>query len=78
MALIKTDKQLEQVIFNFDPAGAVIDIQIQVNYAVRDDVTLVDETRVRKTKSIWGDLTAAQRTAANAVGQRLQALAQNL
>ena len=77
MALIKADHQLEQVVFKFT-TGVVTDVQIQVNYAVRDDVTLVDETRVRKAKSIWGDLTAAQRTAANTFGQRLQVLAQNL
>ena len=74
MTLIKTDHQLEQVVFRFT-AGVVVDVEIQVNYAVRDDVTLVDETRVRKTKSIWGDLTPTQRTAANTFGQRLQVLA---
>ena len=76
MALIKTDHQLEQVIFKF-AAGVVTDVEIQVNYVIQDDVSLVQETRVRKTKSIWGDLTAAQRTAANTFGQRLQTLAQN-
>ena len=77
MALIKADHQLEQVAFIFT-GGLVTDIQIQVNYAVRDDVTLVDETRVRKTRSVWASLTPIQQTAANAIGQRLQTLAQNL
>lgn len=77
MALIKTDHQLEQVSFIFT-AGLVTDVQIQVNYAVQDNVTGEQETRVRKTRSVWASLTPIQQTAANIIGQRLQTLAQNL
>lgn len=74
MALIRADQQLEQVVFRF-AGGVVTDIEIQVNYAIQDDVTGVQETRVRKTRSVWANLTPTQRTVANTLGQRLQVIA---
>ena len=83
MALIRAQHRLEQVSFSFDEeTGAVSDIQLTVNYAVVDDAVLDDdgnpvvETRVRKTVSVWADLTAPQKAAADGVGKRLQVLAQ--
>lgn len=78
MALIKTDHQLEHVLFTFDQGGSLTDIQLQVNYAVRDDVTGQDETRVRKTVSVFTNLTPLQRVAANTLAIRLRQLALNV
>ena len=75
MAIIKADRQLEDIVFTFDAAGAVIGVKIQVNYALQDDVTGEQETRVRKVLDIWPSLSQAQRTAIKTMGQRFQVLA---
>ncbi len=77
MALIKTDHRLEQVTFQFDGPD-VIGVELTVNYAVQDDVTGEEETRVRKTTDIWDQLTASQKTGAKTIGKRLQQIAESL
>lgn len=75
MALIKTDHQLELATFVFDGSGEVVDIKIQVNYAVQDDVTGAEETRVRKTASVWDALPPGiSQSVANSLGKRLRDL----
>ena len=79
MALIKADHQLEQVMFTFDENGDVADIKIQVNYAVVDDVTGEQETRVRKTVSVKESLSPAiSSSAANDFGRKLRSLAEEV
>jgi hypothetical protein len=75
MALIKTDHRLEQVLFTFNANGDVVDVKIQVNFVVRDDVTGLEETRVRKEASIWSLLTPVQQGAVNTFGRRAKDLA---
>ena len=75
MALIKTDHQLEQVSFRF-AAGVVTDVEIQVNYAVQDNVTGEQETRVRKVISIFDSLPPGiSQATSNTFGKRVKALA---
>ena len=75
MALVKTDHQLEYAIFTFDPAGEVVDVHIHVNYAITDDVTGEEQTRVRKTVSIWDQLPPGiSQSAANSLGKRAREL----
>ena len=79
MTLIKTDHRLEQATFIFDDAGEVVDVQVQVNYAVADDVTGEQQTRVRKTVSVWDQLPpGVSYAAANTLGKRLKELAAQL
>lgn len=76
MALIKADHILENVQFTFDAAGNVIDVLIQVTYVVLDDVTGVEETRVRKTVSVLSSLPPEiSRIASNTFGRRVTELA---
>lgn len=75
--LIKTDHRLEQVTFQFDGPD-VIGVELTVNYAVQDDVTGEEETRVRKTTDVWDQLTALQKTGAKTIGKRLQQIAESL
>ena len=76
--LIKTDHRLEQAAFTFDQNGEVAAVTVTVNFAIRDDQTGKDETRVRKTADVWDQLTASQKTSAAAVGKRLRQMAQSL
>ena len=78
MVIIKADHQLEQVSFIFDETGEVADVTVTVNYALKDDATGQEETRVRKSFSAWTSLSASQRTGANAIGKRLKTLAATL
>ena len=78
MAIIKADHKLEAVSFLFDGAGNVRDVELTVNYRLLDDVTQAEETRVRKTRSVWASLTPTQQAAANTMGTRLKALAEAL
>ena len=76
MALIKTDHQLEQVMFTFDGNGDVVDVQILVNYAVEDDVTGEQETRVRKIVSVFDSLPPGiNQATSNTFGKRVKELA---
>lgn len=76
MALIKADHRLERVSFQFDDSGEVVDVLIQVNYAVQDDATGEVETRVRKTVSVWDQLSPGITQAiANTFGKRCRDLA---
>ena len=75
--LIKTTHRLEQVTFQFDGPD-VIGVELTVNYAVQDDVTGEEETRVRKTTDVWDQLTASQKTGAKTIGKRLQQIAESL
>ena len=76
MALIKADHRLEQVSFVFDDSGEVVDVQIQVNYAVQDDATGDVETRVRKRVSVWDRLPPGiSKAVANTFGKRCRDLA---
>ena len=76
MALIKTDHQLEQVMFTFDGNGDVVDVRIMVNYSVEDDVTGEQEARVRKIVSVFDDLPPGiNRATANTFGKRVKELA---
>ena len=75
MALVKAGHQLEHATFVFDEAGEVVDVQIQVNYALEDDVTGEIETRARKTISVWNSLPpGASQSIANTLGKRLKEL----
>ena len=76
--LIKTDHRLEQVTFQFDNAGDVRGVELTVNYAVQDDVTDEEVTRVRKTTDVWDQLTASKKTGAKTIGKRLQQIAESL
>ena len=76
--LVKVDHRLETTVFEFDESGEVNGLTVTVNYAVRDNATGEDETRVRKTADAWGQLTAAQKTAAKTVGSRLNVIAKTL
>ena len=78
MALVKVEHRLEEVSFSFDDQGTVVDALVTVNYAVQDDATGEEETRVRKTASIWDQLTASQKGSANSIGKRLRQLAQGM
>lgn len=79
MALIKTNHQLERATFIFDDAGEVVDVEIQVNYTIQDDVTGEEETRVRKTVSVWDNLPPGITNAtANTLGKRLKELAEQV
>ena len=78
MAIIKTNHQLEQVAFTFDDSGEVTGINLTVNYALEDDVTGDEETRVRKTVNVWDDLTDAQKAQGNAIGKHFQNLAERV
>ena len=75
MAIVKRDHNLEEAKFVFDEAGEVTDLILQVNYQLFDDVANEEETRVRKIKSIWSDLTAGQKGQANTIGKKLNTLA---
>ncbi len=75
--LIKTNHRLEQVTFQFDGPD-VIGVELTVNYAVQDDVTDEEVTRVRKTTDVWDQLTASQKTGAKTIGKRLQQIAETL
>ena len=76
MALFKSDRQLESATFIFDGAGDVVDVQIQVNYAITDDVTGEEQTRVRKTLSIWDQLPPGiSQSSANSFGKRAKEIA---
>lgn len=76
MALIKTDHQLEHVLFTFDANGDVVDVKIQVNYAVQDNVTGEQETRIRKIASVFSSLPPGiSQATANTFGKRVKELA---
>ena len=75
MAIVKQDHNLEEAKFVFDEAGEVTDLILQVNYQLWDNVTKEEETRVRKIKSIWADLTNGQKTQANTIGKKLNSVA---
>ena len=76
MALIKTDHQLEQVMFTFDGNSDVVDVRIMVNYSVEDDVTGEQEARVRKIVSVFDSLPPGiNQAAANTFGKRVKELA---
>ena len=75
MALEKADHQLEQVNFLFAEDGSVSDVVLLVNYAVREEGGVTDLTRIRETKSAWGDMTASEKSVADRVGKRLSELA---
>jgi len=72
MAITKTDVQLEQIGFSFDDEDNVIDMVVQMNFALNEDDEQI--TRVRKTKSIWDKLTPTERTKANQIAQRVKTL----
>mgnify|MGYP001610690138 CR=1 FL=1 len=77
MALIKSDHILEQVTFRFDPnTMALSDILLTVNMMIRDEVTGADVVRHRVERSVWSNLTAAQKATAGAIASRLNSLAQ--
>ena len=76
MALIKTDHQLEQVMFTFDGNGDVVDVRITVSYSVEDDVTGEQEARVRKVVSVFDRLPPGiNQATANIFGKRVRELA---
>ena len=78
MSLIKADHQLEQVSFQFDEASNVVDVQIHVNYAIEDDTTGEEETRVRRIITVWDRLTATQKDRANLLGKTLNTLSEQM
>ena len=53
MSIIKKNHIVEQVRFSFDENGDINDVQIQVNYCLADSITDEEETRVRKTVSLF-------------------------
>jgi hypothetical protein len=76
MTLIKTDHQLEQVMFTFDGNGDVVDVRMTVSYSVEDDVTSEQETRVRKVVSVFDSLPPGiNQAATNTFGKRVKELA---
>lgn len=81
MTLVSAKHQLEQVVFSFDGAGELEGVEMTVNLAIVDDAILdgdgnpIEWTRARKLISVWGDLTAGQKTAAGVIAKRLVALA---
>ena len=75
MAIVKQDHALEESKFIYDEAGEVVDLILQVNYQLWDNVANEEETRVRKTKSVWDDLTNGQKNQANTLGKKLNAVA---
>ena len=77
MALVKADHQLEHVSFTFDDTGQVTDVTLTVNYAVKDDITGAEETRVRKTVSVWETLNSTEKNRSVSLGKLLRALAQS-
>ncbi len=76
--LVKADHRLETTVFGFDDTGEVNSLTLTVNYAVRDDVTGEDETRVRKTVDVWDQLTDTQKVQATRIGRRLSDIAKTL
>lgn len=79
MALIKADHILERTEFVFDPdTGDVVDVILHVNMAIKDDITDVEETRVRKSVNVWVGLSSSQKTQADAIGKKLNQLAATL
>ena len=79
MALVKSGHQLENATFTFDDAGELVDVQIQVNYAIADDATGEEQTRVRKTLSIWDQLPpGVTQSAANSFGKRAREIAEQV
>ena len=79
MALLKADHQLEQVTFSFDEAGEVVDVLVEVNYAIQDDATNQQLTRVREAVSILDKLPPGIGTAAaNEFGKRCRQLAEEV
>ena len=78
MPLIKADHQLEQVSFQYDEAGNVVDVLIHVSYAIEDDTTGEEETRVRRIITVWDRLTATQKDRANLLGKTLNTLSEQM
>ncbi len=78
MGLIKGNHHLEIVTFQFDGAGEVEGVTVTVNYAVLDDVSGAEETRVRKSSDIWDQLTTGKKTQAKQLGKRLAEIAKTL
>ena len=71
MALVKSDYKLEKVVFEFNGAGEVEEVKITANFAISDNTTGTEETRVRKEVAIWGLLNTTQRNHANIIGKKL-------
>ena len=78
MAIVKADHKLEQVSFVFDDAGEVKYGILTVNYAIKADENWLEETRIRKSVSIWGNLPPTQKTEAGSWGKNLNTLAKKI
>ena len=75
MALVKTDHQLEFATFTFDPSGDVVDVQIHVSYSIVDDTTGEEQSRVRRSISIWDQLPPdVTQSTADSFGKRAREL----
>ena len=77
MAIVKGDHRIEAS-FSFDAAGELEDLILQVNYALKDDVTGTEEARVRKSENVWPQLSATEKNQANTIAKKLLGLATNI
>ena len=74
MAITVTSIELSEARFVFDGAGNVTDVLLEASYILQDSAGK-NIGRQTSTGSIWAQLTATQQAQANAIGQRLRALA---